>query len=92
MNALADLVREDQGEPRSQADNRRGVTRWVVIRQACRELLFCTGVVILPALLVADTVVWLACRDLNRTDCVDLLILSMAQAESGEVQLNSTFP
>ena len=68
--------------------NRGGVTRWVTIRQTCSALLFCIAVVILPALLAANLSVRLACRDLSRADCANLLIVSVAQSGSDNVQLN----
>lgn len=56
---------------------RGGITR------ACGEVLLYIGLVLLPALLAADTGVWLGCRNLSRADCVDLLALSIAQAGAG---------
>ena len=49
------------------------------INRACSELLFCIGLVLLLALLAADTSVWLGCRHLSRADCVDLFALSFVQ-------------
>lgn len=64
------------------ANNRRGYSRrWVAIRQASSELLFCVGLVVLPALVAIDMSVWLGCQHLNRTDCADLLVLSVAQMD-----------
>jgi hypothetical protein len=85
-NSSASLVGEDSGG--SMFPARRAVTRWVAIRQACGDLLFCIGVVMLPALLAANLTVWLACQDLSRADCTDLLVLSVAQGGSDEVRLN----
>lgn len=49
------------------------------INRACSELLLRIGLVLLPALLAADTSVWLGCRHLSRADCVDLFVLSFVQ-------------
>ena len=51
-------------------------------RRECGALLFCIGLILLPALLATDTAIWLGCRNLSRADCVDLFVLSIAQAES----------
>ena len=47
---------------------------------AVSELLLCIGLVLLPALLAADTSLWLGCRSLSRAECVALLVLSIAQS------------
>ncbi len=61
------------------ANGMRRVRRWRVIRHKCSELLFCLGLVLVPALLAVDLSTWLECRNLGRAACVDSLILSVAQ-------------
>ncbi len=55
--------------------------RWVAVRQAFSEFLFCLGFVLLPVLVATDMSVWLACGNLNRTDCVNFLALWHAQID-----------
>ena len=55
--------------------------RLVAIRQACGELLFGVGLVLVPALVAADLSVWLECRNLGRAECVDSIVLSVAQMD-----------
>jgi len=71
---------------------RRCATRWRAFCHACSELLFCIGLVLLPPLLVADTALWLGCRDLNRTECVELFVLSIAQSGSDFGPNSSAIP
>ncbi len=55
--------------------------RLVAARRACSELLFCLGLVLVPALVAADMSVWLGCRDMSRAECVDFLVLAVAQTD-----------
>ncbi len=55
--------------------------RRVAIRRACSELLFCLGLVLVPALTAVDMSVWIGCRNLTRVECVDFLVLSLAQTD-----------
>src|SRR5262249_756685 len=48
--------------------------------RACGELLFCIGLILLPAVLALDTTVWLECRNLSRVECAYSFVRSVAQS------------
>ena len=58
---------------------------WARARAAIGALFFCTGVITLPPLIVADLSVWLGCHNLNKQACVQLLTDSMLLSSMAEL-------